>query len=126
MTFPNPNFDHEGLNFRVKNIIDSHNKPLSAIENKETRELREATDGSIEIKKYEIPFVQHMLIERINNLDKQIGSLKIAIDTYTIANLENAREELENLKKENDYLKHNFAEKFFQPVNPEDTEITEK
>ncbi len=70
MTFPNPNFDHQGLNFRVKNIIDSHDKPLSAIENKEARELREATDGSIEIKKYEIPFMQHMLIERINSLDK--------------------------------------------------------
>jgi len=125
MTFPNPNFDHEGLNFKVKNIIDSHDMPISAIENKEARELREATDGSIEIKKYEIPFIQHMLIERINSLDRQIGVLQSAIDTYTVANLENAREELENLKKENNYLKHNFAEKFFQTANPEDTETTE-
>lgn len=125
MTFPNPNFDHQELNFRVRNIIDSHNKPLSAIENKEARELREATDGSIEIKKYEIPFMQHMLIERINSLDKQIELLQSAIDTYTVANLENAREELENLKKENNYLKHNFSEKFFQAASHENTETTE-
>ena len=114
MTFPNPNFDHQELKFKVKNIVDSHGKPSYAIEDKETRALRDQTIGGIEIKKYEIPFMQHMLIERINNLDKQIGVLQASIDSFAVANLENAREELENLKKEDNYLKHNFAEKFFK------------
>lgn len=125
MTFPNPNFDHEGLNFRVKNIIDSHGMPLSAIVDKETRELREATDGGIEIKKHEIPYVQRMFIERVNNLDRQIESLQSAIDTYTVANLENARVELEGLKRDQDFLKNNLVRKFFPEANPEDTETTE-
>lgn len=113
MTFPNPNFNLQDLNIKVKKVIDSHGQPLMGLD-KETRELRRAEEGGIKIEPHEIPWMQHMIIERVRSLDNEIKNLQTAIDTYTVANLSNAQEKLEELRKEDNYLRHNFAEKFFK------------
>lgn len=117
MTFPNPNFDHVGLSIDVKKVIDSHDKPLDSLD-VETRKLRTAEEGSITIKPHEIPWMQHMIIQRVKTLEREIRTLQDSINTSTAPNLRNAEETLRDLEAEDDYLRHNFGEKFFP--NPED------
>lgn len=119
MTFPNPNFNHQNLEMKIKKVIDSHGQHLDSLD-EGTRELRKQEEGSIIVKPHEIPWMQHMIIERVRSLETKIQELKTSIDTYTSANLNNDKEKLEELRKEDNYLRHNFAEKFFK--NPTDIE----
>ena len=117
MTFPNPNFDHVGLSIDVKKVIDSHDKPLDGLD-AETRKLRTAEESSITIKPHEIPWMQHKIIQRVKTLEREIETLRNSVNTCTAPNLRNAEEELRDLEAEDDYLRHNFGEKFFP--KPED------
>jgi hypothetical protein len=119
MTFPNPNFDHESLAVQVGRVVDSHDKrenPKSL--DKETRDLRSATEGGININPHEIPYLQQMIIERARALESEIEKLQSAIDNYAVANLDEAEDRLRKLTRENIYLRENFAEKFFK--NPDE------
>lgn len=112
MSFPHPNFDHQALEMQIKKVIDSHGKHPESID-AETRELRER-EGGIFIKPHEIPWMQHMIIARMKELEKEIEGLRTSIESYSVPNLHNAEEKKSDLEKEYDYLRHNFAEKFFK------------
>lgn len=113
MTFPNPNFDQQALRFQVKQVLESHGQPLENLDEK-TREFRSKKEGGVEIKPYEIPWIQHMVIERVKTLENEIKELQKSIDNYTAPNLESSQERLRELMMEDDYLRNNFAEKFFE------------
>lgn len=119
MSFPNLNFDHQELEHRVNQVIDSHGEQ-SYVMDKGAREMRDDTENGVMIQSYEIPYMQKMVIERAKSLAKNIKDLKDSLSGALAPNRMMAEDKLLKLEKEYDFLQHNFAEKFFQKRNEDD------
>lgn len=113
MTFPNSDFEKFLVGADAERAIESHGRPDYVL-SPETLAMRQEEHTGVELTGVELAYLKKMTASRISGLEDQIESLDRSIKQHSAPNMNNAEEELGQLKGELNFLKHNFAEKLFR------------
>lgn len=105
------------LEIYTKGIFESHGQHPASISKQWAREARQITPNegnSIIVDSSKIPLVQSLIKKRIHFLNTRIPALKEEAELHTAPNHDRTLTELDELEKEDEYIRNNFAEKFFK------------
>ena len=113
MTFPHSEFGHHELGTAAHQAIEIHNKPQHLLTPEEEK-MRSAEHTGIELTGAELAVVRKVIFDWMKDTERKIPILERALNEASAANTESTRGELQGLRKERDFLRHNLAEKLFQ------------
>lgn len=116
MALPHSEFGHHSLDAAAHQAIEIHNKPEHLLTPEEEK-MRSAEHTGIELTGAELAVVRKVIFDWMKSTEKKIPILERSLDEATAPNPENTRRELQGLKKEFDFLRHNLAEKLFKKMD---------
>ncbi|OGZ20541.1 MAG: hypothetical protein A2494_02965 [Candidatus Lloydbacteria bacterium RIFOXYC12_FULL_46_25] len=118
MSFPHSDFEKFLVGADAERAIESHGQSDHILD-QETLAMRKEEHTGIELTGVELAYLKKLASDRISGLESRIEDLDRSIKQHSAPNMNNAEEELGQLKGELNFLKHNFAEKLFRDRDEE-------
>ena len=96
----------------AKLAIKSHDHPEHILD-RQVREMKAKEHTGIELTEAGLAYLRKIAFDKVESVENSISMLESSLHEGTAINVQNAEEELKNLKKELGFLQRNLIEKLF-------------